>query len=362
MPQLIEKLQAIPWIAHLFRMVERFNTRLGNQGAAAITYFSVLSLVPVLMFAFSALGMLLTVFRPDLLDVIHDLVIEQFPPTDEENNIGQSIVDLIEQSLNSWPTIIVTAVGIFAWSGANWVANLKSAIRAQMRVDFDVTDRNPNYFVEFAVNLGIMMTVLITVLVMFTLNATATALSGAVVEWLQIPEGLGGRLLINFAPIAVSLVVGFLLFAFVFRVSAEYLVPPRIWATAAAAGSIVLSLLQVLAALLWRLFSFGAAAAVFGQLIVLMLFFNLFATLILLIAAWMSTYEEPKPYRSPLADDVPDPDPDLDEPVAVVRRKVAEHAVRVGMGTGWMLGAATGVGLGALVARGLARLKDRRPA
>lgn len=93
-----------------------------------------------------------------------------------------------------------------------------------------------------------------------------------------------------------------------------------------------------------------------------MLFFNLFATLILLIAAWMSTYEEPKPYRSPLADDVPDPDPDLDEPVAVVRRKVAEHAVRVGMGTGWMLGAATGVGLGALVARGLARLKDRRPA
>ena len=358
MPQWIEKLKERPWIAHLFRMVDRFIARLGNQGAAAITYFSVLSLVPILMFGFSALGMVLTVFRPDLFDVIHELIVSQFP---QDNDIGKTIVAVIEQALNEWPTIIATAVGIFAWSGAGWVANLKSAIRAQMRVDFDVTDRNPNFFVEFVVNLGIMLTVLITVLVMFTLNATATALSGAVVEWLQIPEGLGGRLLINFAPIAVSLVAGFLLFAFVFRVSAEYLVPPRIWATAAAAGSIVLSLLQVLAAFLWRLFSFGAAVAVFGQLIVLMLFFNLFATLILLIAAWMSTYEEPKPYRSPLADDMADPAPELVEPVAVVRRKVAEKAVRVGMGAGWILGATTGAGLGALIARRLSRPKEEAP-
>ncbi len=49
MPQWIENLKAKPWIAHLLRMQERFTARLGNQFAAAVTYFSVLSLVPVLL-------------------------------------------------------------------------------------------------------------------------------------------------------------------------------------------------------------------------------------------------------------------------------------------------------------------------
>lgn len=41
----------------------RFTARLGNQFAAAMSYFSVLSLVPILMFGFSMLGLTLTVLR-----------------------------------------------------------------------------------------------------------------------------------------------------------------------------------------------------------------------------------------------------------------------------------------------------------
>ena len=57
-----------PWVAHLLRAVERFTNRLGNQFGAAITYFSVLALVPILLFAFAVLGFVLTVLRPDLID------------------------------------------------------------------------------------------------------------------------------------------------------------------------------------------------------------------------------------------------------------------------------------------------------
>ena len=68
MPEWVERAKKRPWVAHLLRAVERFNTRLGSEFGAAITYFSVLALVPILMLAFSITGFVLTSVRPDLLD------------------------------------------------------------------------------------------------------------------------------------------------------------------------------------------------------------------------------------------------------------------------------------------------------
>lgn len=53
-----EKVQRQPVIAHLIRATERFNDRLGNQFGAAITYFSFLSMIPILMVSFAAKGAL----------------------------------------------------------------------------------------------------------------------------------------------------------------------------------------------------------------------------------------------------------------------------------------------------------------
>ena len=52
----LEKLKEKPAIAHLWRTQERFLARMGNQFAGAITYFSILSVVQVLMFGFSMLA------------------------------------------------------------------------------------------------------------------------------------------------------------------------------------------------------------------------------------------------------------------------------------------------------------------
>ncbi len=53
------KVQRNPVIAHLLRAAERFNDRLGNQFGAAITYFSFLSMIPILMVSFAAAGFVL---------------------------------------------------------------------------------------------------------------------------------------------------------------------------------------------------------------------------------------------------------------------------------------------------------------
>lgn len=66
---LAERVQRQPMIAHLIRAAERFNDRMGNQFGAAITYFSFLSMIPILMVSFAAAGFILA-SHPTLLQDI----------------------------------------------------------------------------------------------------------------------------------------------------------------------------------------------------------------------------------------------------------------------------------------------------
>lgn len=345
MPQWLEKLKEKPGIAHLWRTQERFVARLGNQFAGAITYFSILSIVPVLMFGFSMLGMVLTTLRPDLLDAVRDLITHEF----ESAPLGTQVIEVMETALGSWASLTIVAAAIFAWSGANWVANLKSAIRAQMRPTLDVAEQKSNIVVETLKNLGILLALLGTILAMFALSTVATVLTGTIVRWLELPTTILTTLLLRLVPILVNIAVGLGLFAFLYRVSYQQRIPRKIWLTGALIGSLGLAVLQVATTTISGLFSGNAAANVFGPIIVAMLFLNMFATLILMIAAWMATYEPPPVYRSPLAQDIADPPAEMVDPLPTVRRAVAERGMRVGIGAGWVLGAVTGVGLGAVI-------------
>ena len=54
------------WLDHLIRAFESYNEHYGDHYAAAITYFSVLSLIPILMLAFAVAGFILA-GNPQLL-------------------------------------------------------------------------------------------------------------------------------------------------------------------------------------------------------------------------------------------------------------------------------------------------------
>ena len=57
----------------------RYTERHGDHYAAAITYFSVLSLVPLLMIAFAVAGFVLLP-QPDLLDQLQPAINKAVPP------------------------------------------------------------------------------------------------------------------------------------------------------------------------------------------------------------------------------------------------------------------------------------------
>jgi membrane protein len=127
----LERLKSKPWVAHLIRAVERFNNRLGTQFGAAITYFSILALVPILLFGFAVLGFVLTVLRPDLINNIVTAFSEAIGTLDASTQ--ERLIALIRDTLGDWRGVGIVALLAAIYSGAGWMGNLKNAVRAQWR-------------------------------------------------------------------------------------------------------------------------------------------------------------------------------------------------------------------------------------
>lgn len=400
----IAKLTQRPGIAHTIAGYNRYNKRLGPQFAAAITYFSVLSMVPIMMFAVSMLGMTLTVLRPDWLTLIKQLIDEQLSGSE----VSKSLSQVIDNAFAKWRSIGVVALLTAAYTGSNWVGNLKRAFRVMWLDKFSDASVKRSFFMEILENLLIFLGVLLCLGVAGAVTTLGGGFSEEILAWLGITNGPGAAFLMQLATILASLTASWLLFAFLFATLPGEGTKLRTWGIGTLAGAVLVTLLQQLAGVLIKLFTNNAAAALFGSVIVLMLVFNLLATIILLVGAWVGTADV---WREELAkkqatDDVDIDDEDEPDPVAEqvesartwadkrrrerwaarmepeklravnfdpgkaealteqqrvgqVSRRSAERATGIGLGIGYGLGAATGVGAGAALASLVGRLRKQ---
>jgi membrane protein len=287
----VKALRQVPAVAHVLRMNTRYGTRLGNQFAGAITYFSLLSMVPILMFAFSACGFTLTVLRPDVLERVQAAIVVQLQGAPDA--LKAQLTGLISGLLRNWASVGLVGLLSSMYSSAGWAGNLKSAVRAQTRPRFDMKERKRFILLEVLLNLAILLGLLVILAVTFALAVMATSLTGAIVHWLALDEVPGIKLLLRIVGPILSAFAGWAMFVYLYKVLPEVKFPFRIIAWGALFGSAGLFVLQYLTGFLMGLFSGNPAAAAFGPVIVLMLFFNLFARLNLYVAAWIATSVQP---------------------------------------------------------------------
>ena len=287
----VKALRQIPAVAHVLRMNTRYATRLGDQFAGAITYFSLLAMVPILMFAFSACGFTLTVLRPDLLGRIQEAIMVQLQGAPRD--LQAQLTRLIEGFLRNWVSVGLVGLLSSMYSSAGWAGNLKSAVRAQTRPLFDMKERKRFILLEILLNFAILLGLLIILAVTFALAVMATSLTGTIVHWLALDEVPGINVLLRIVGPILSAIAGWAMFVYLYKVLPEVKFPFRIIAWGALIGSAGLFCLQYLTGFLMGKFLGNPAAAVFGPVIALMLFFNLFARLNLYVAAWIATSVQP---------------------------------------------------------------------
>lgn len=291
MKDFLDKIMNKPWVQHLMAMQQRYGQRLGPQFAAAVTYFSILSMVPILLFAISVTGFIVTVVYPEMWNQIEEMIKGSIGGGSQ----GQTIGEAVKYALEQWPSFGIVALLSAAYTGQGWVKNLKQAIRVMWRDRFSDAAKTKGMVKEILINLGIFLGLLVCVALAFGTTIVGVGFSETIINALGLQDVPGINIIVRLITIALTLVAGFILFAYVFFVFPGERTDRRTFLIGAGIGAILVMIVQQFAGVLFGLFASNKAAAVFGPVLVLMLVFNTLATIILMLSAWIGTadnYEE----------------------------------------------------------------------
>lgn len=360
----VKRVMAWGWVAHLVRAIQRFNSRLGNQFSAAITYFSVLALIPILMLAFAILGLTVEVLRPDLAQTMVQAIASRLKSASGAQEIMSTLLD----TLKNWRGVGIVALLSAAYAGTGWVGNIRQAINAMWHPD-GIKTSGPSGIGPWLAQLGKNLLVLLGLIalggVTVGVSLSATAAQSLVLGWLGLRGSALAALVTVIVALLLSLASGWALFLYLYAVMPHDPGPFRENARGALFGSIGLAALQYFAGILNGIFLNNKAALLFGPAIVLILSLNIFATLVMLGAAWTATASpavepaavtarEATPTMIPLAEH-----PDF-QGALYVPQKVAKRGVTAGIVAGYALGGAAGMGLGAVLGRLAGAVAHRR--
>ncbi|MBJ7222134.1 MULTISPECIES: inner membrane protein YhjD [unclassified Brenneria] len=281
----MQRIQAIPSVAHMIRAGERFNDRMGNQFGAAITYFSFLSLIPILMVSFAAVGFVLA-SNPDLLTELINRIVNSI----SDPNLANTLKNTVNTAIQQRTTVGITGLLIALYSGVSWMGNLREAIRAQSR---DVWERNPKdeekiyfqYTRDFLSLTGLMLALVVTLFL--------TSVAGTAQDMIVRALGLEGiewlRPAMTLIALSISIFANYLLFLWIFFVLPRHKPKRKALFRGTLIAAIGFEAIKFAMTVALPKLASSPSGAAFGSVIGLMAFFYLFARLTLFCAAWIAT-------------------------------------------------------------------------
>ncbi|MFB8274039.1 inner membrane protein YhjD [Nocardia colli] len=326
------RIQALPWLDHLVRAGGRYQRQRGDYYAAGITYFTVLSLFPLLMVAFAIAGFVLS-SNPDLLSEVQTKIVDNIP-----GSLGEQLNELIDKAIESRGTVGVIGLLAGIWSGLGWMANLRAALTEQ----WEQKSEDQNWFLAKLSDLGALLGLGLAFVVSLGLSALASSTLGA---RLLISLGLshlpGARLLLALASILLGFLASWAVFAWIIARLPREPVTLASAAKAAALAAVVFEVFKFVASIYLQKVLSSPAGAAFGSIIGLMVFSYVTYRIILFATAWAATASDNEREA-----DIPAP------PAAIIAPRTSARELSVGAG-------ATFFGAGALAALALSTL--RRP-
>jgi len=291
----VEKLERRPMIAHLLRATERFNDRLGNQFGAAITYFSFLSMIPILMVSFAAAGFILA-SHPTLLQDIFNKILMNV----SDQTLATTLKSTINTAVQQRTTVGIVGLAVALYSGVNWMGNLREAIRAQSR---DVWERNAQdeekwwakYLRDFVSLIGLLVALIITI----SITSVAGSAQEMIIRWLYLDYIPWLKPVWQLIGLAISMCANFLLFFWIFWRLPRHRPRKKALIRGSILAAIGFEVIKII--MTWTLPSLmtSPSGAAFGSVLGLMAFFYFFARLTLFCAAWIATAEYKDDKRMP---------------------------------------------------------------
>ncbi|WP_406282713.1 inner membrane protein YhjD [Nocardia sp. NBC_00881] len=326
------RVQVLPWLDHLVRAGGRYQRQRGDYYAAGITYFTVLSLFPLLMVAFSIAGVVLY-SDPELLGELRAKIVDNIP-----GSFGTQLNDLVDRAVESRRTVGTLGLLTGLYTGLGWMTHLRAALTEQ----WEQKSPDGNWLMTKFSDLGALIGLGLAFVVSLGLSALASSTLGAqLLSTLGLGNLPGARLLLALASILLGFLASWAVFAWIIARLPREPVTLASAAKAAALAAAVFEVFKIVASIYLHSVLSSPAGATFGSIIGLMVFSYITYRIILFATAWAATAAENEPEA-----DVPAPGP------AVIAPRVSARDVSVGVGAAFF-------GAGALAALALSGL--RRP-
>ncbi|APT93144.1 ribonuclease [Corynebacterium phocae] len=337
-PGAIEKArEKYPFVDHIMRMVERYGSEGGNQFAAGITYYSVLSLFPIAMLIV-AIAATVLVNKPELLEQLQQQITDAVP-----GQFSETINEILEKAIEQRGAMFGVGGLTTLWSGLNWMNHLRVGISSMWGVD--ANDGAKNFFMKKLSDLGGLIGLLVALLIAFGVTAAGSSgLTQKVFEMVGIESFPGMSVIIFFVGLAVGLLANFIVFMWLIVVLPRVKVPRKSGLIGAAIGAVLFEVIKQLSTVIISSATGNPAGAVFGPVIIIMVMMYLVWRVVLYVSAWTATTEESMDITEESETPVP----------AVIR---VRNEIKKGPSTGATLGVGALVGAVTVSALSLFRKK-----
>ncbi|HZZ48361.1 MAG TPA: YhjD/YihY/BrkB family envelope integrity protein [Pseudonocardia sp.] len=265
-------------------MCTRYLTHRGYQQAAAITYFSVLSLVPVLMVVLSVAGYLLA-GQPWVLGRLHHASQQAVPVA-----LQPVVADGVDSAIDHRFGLGLAGILFAAYSGWNWINALRDALTGMWRLRRIDAPVITTIAEDCLALLGLGLALVVT----FAVSAVGSGLGRRLLGL----AGVDGTWLASTALSAGSVFVGvaasWLVFWWVLAELPRVAVSRRAARAPALIVAMAFEVLKQLVNLYLQALGRSPIGVTLGSVVGVLVFAYLVSRLLLLAAAWIATAPSPR--------------------------------------------------------------------
>jgi membrane protein len=282
-PTKLEQLRArYAWLDHLVRAGQRYTERHGDHYAAAITYFSVLSLVPLILAGVAIAGYVLF-FNPALLEELRSGVSENLPA-----GLNELIDPIIANAIDNRGTLGIVALLGALYTGVGWMSNLRAALSEQWGHVPEAPPMAKRLLFDLLTLAGLGAALVGS----FAITGIASGATRAVLGFVGLADQVWAQVLLVVLGVLLGLLANWLIFLWVIARLPRQHATLRSAARAALLGAVGFEVLKQVMNIYLGTVSTSPTGAVIGPFVGLLVFVFFVSRFLLFVTAWAATAQD----------------------------------------------------------------------
>lgn len=271
------------WLDHVLRSWATYKAHHGDHFAAAVTFFSFLSLFPLILLAVSVSGFVLRA-HPSLQQDLFDSISSNVPGA-----FGDTLSESIDQAISARTSVGIVGLAGLVFTGLGWVGNLRASIEGV----WGQTPAKRPFLKAKAADLVVLAGLGAGAVLSIGLTAVGATLTSTVLGALGL-DGVPGLFLVTtITGIALALTGDVLIFGWLLVRLPQATVPRGVGLRAAILAAIGFEIFKLAGTFFITRATQSATAGIFASVIGILVWINLVSRFLLFCVAWTAMASGP---------------------------------------------------------------------